>query len=117
MLKKIEGRYNRGAQVQAFKEELERMITEYGWQDKAVHPYSYPMPLTTILGYLKDYDRCTSGSRDYIISLANGLAGILNAWEEYEKAPKIAVRMIKTGKIAHILESDLDMFEGVAERI
>lgn len=117
MLKKITGRYNRGAQVKEFTEELERMITEYGWQDKFVHPYSYAMPLTKILGYLKDYHRCTEGSKDYIVTLANWAVEMLNSWEEYEKAPKIAVRVIKTGQVLNIMESDLDMFEGLVERI
>ena len=117
MLNKITGRYNHRSQVLAFITEAERMISQYGWQNKVVHPHSYAMPITEIIGYLKDYDICTEGSREYAIQLANGLADIMNAWEAHELAPNVMVRIIKSGKVVKITKADLDMFEGLIEVI
>lgn len=117
MLEKIEGRYGRTEQVEAFVKEAERMIQCYGWEKEVVHPYSFAMPITQIVGYLKDWDVMTSGSRDYCVELANGLVPILNAWEERMEAPKVAVRIKSTGKVVEITESDLELFEGLYELI
>lgn len=111
MLNKIERR----ADVDEFIKIAENMITKYGWQEKTVHPYSFSMKVTKIIDDLKDYDRCTKGSKEYLISLANGLAPILNSWEEYENAEKITVRVKKSGKIAQILAEDLDAFSDLVE--
>lgn len=117
MLNKITGRYNHRTQVMAYITEAERMISKYGWQNMVVHPHSYAMPITEIIGYLKDYDICTEGSREYAIQLANGLADIMNAWEAHELAPKKTCRIIKSGKVVKINDNDLDMFEGLIEVI
>lgn len=117
MLEKIEGRYGRTEQVEAFVKEAERMIQCYGWEREVVHPYSYAMPITQIIGYLKYWDVMTSGSRDECVFLANGLVPILNAWEDRAEAPKVAVRIKSTGKVVQIPESDLAIFEGLYELI
>ena len=104
MLQKITGRYGLQAQVESFIKEAERMVQEYGWQEWTVHPYSFPMKITKIVDDLKDYDRCTKGSKEYLIQLANGLAEIMNAWEEREKAPKIRVMVLDSGKVIEIEE-------------
>lgn len=74
---------------QKFIREADRMISEYGWQDKVVHPWSYPIKITSIIDDLRDYDSCTIGSKHQIISLVNGLADILNEWEKVELEPKV----------------------------
>lgn len=117
MLNKIEGRYGRTEQVEAFVKEAERMIATYGWEKEVVHPYSYAMPITQIIGYLKDWDVMTSGSRDYCVLLANGLVPILNAWEARAKEPKTAVRIKSTGKVVELPESELVILEGLYELI
>ena len=117
MLNKIEGRYGRTEQVEAFVKEAERMIERYGWEKEVVHPYSFAMPITQIIGYLKDWDVMTSGSRDYCVTLANGLVPILNAWEARAEEPRKTVRIKSTGKIVDIPESDLAIFEGLYELI
>lgn len=88
MLNELRSGYMRacGYDVDAFVAEAERMIEQYGWQERTVHPYSFPMKITKIIADLKDYDNCTSGSKDYLIALANGLAEIMNKWEEAEEA-------------------------------
>lgn len=113
MLKEIK----RSPDVAEFIATAENMIAKYGWQDKTVHPYSFPMKVTKIIEDLKDYDRCTEESKDYLIALANGLAPIMNSWEEYEHAEKITVRIKKSGKITKILASDLEMFADLVEAI
>ena len=113
MLKEIK----RSSDVAEFIATAENMITQYGWQNKTVHPYSFPMKVTKIIEDLKDSDRCTEGSKDYLIALANGLAPIMNSWEEYEHAEKITVRIKKSGKIIKILASDLEMFADLVEAI
>ena len=97
MLKEIKG-YFLGEQVEEFVKEAERMIELYGWQDMITHPYpNCPVKVTKIIADLKDYDRCTRGSKEYLVMLANGLGKIMNKWEEYEQQPKIMVRILKTG--------------------
>lgn len=93
------------------------MVNKYGWQDRMVYPYSFGMKVTKILEDMNDFDRCTSGSKEYLVSLFNGLVDILNAWERDELEEKIEVRIITSGKVIKINKKDLDMFEGLVEAI
>ena len=63
-------------------------------------PYSFPVKVTKIVNDFREFDRCTSGSKCYLIELVNGLADILNAWERTELAPK--VRMLIRGKVKDV---------------
>ena len=96
MLKEIKG-YFAGEQVKEFVKEAERMIEEYGWHDRTVRPYNFNMPVTKIINDLKDYDICTEGSKEYLVTLANGLAEIMNSWENQHKEATIKA-VILTGK-------------------
>lgn len=98
------GRYQiaTSGEVRAFIKEASGMVEKYGWQDRTVMPYSYPEKVTKIINELRDYDRCTHGSKLYLIALANGLAEIMEAWERHELEPKMTVRSKKTGKIVEI---------------
>ena len=98
-------------------EEAEKTIIQNSWQDRKVHPYGFAMPVSKIISDCKDFDRCTDGSKEYLMSLANGFKEILDAWVEHDLLPKIKVRIIKSGKIVEIAESDFDMFDGLVERI
>ena len=108
MLNRISGR-RWSAQVDAFVKEADRMIREYGWQDKEVYPYSYPVPVTEIVDSLRDFDSCTRSSQGYLVDLANGLAGIMNSWETYEKMPKRSVRDVETGHVFSVSEEMAEM--------
>lgn len=101
----------------AFLAEAERMISEYGWQDMSVHPYGYPVKVTKILNDFRDFDICTKGSKEYLILLVNGLAEIMNAWEDYEMEPKVTIRVIENGKTVETDEkmARLLIAEGAAE--
>ena len=111
MLKKLEGYIITSDSVKEFVKEAERMIRRYGWQDATVHPYEFPMKVTKIIRNLKDYDKCTRCSKDYLVDLANGLARIMNKWEECEQEEKITVRIIKgasEGKVLTMAKSLAD---------
>ena len=86
-------------EVKAFVDEAERMIEKYGWQDRTMMPFSWADNVMKLIGYVKDYERCSFGSKQYLITLANGMIDVLMAWEKQELAPKIAVRIVKTGVI------------------
>ena len=106
------------AELMHFIKRADRMVKVYGWGDKVTHPYpNVPMKVTEILDECREYDKCTPGSQEYLICLADGLRRIVEAWERYELAPKIKVRSKKTGKIALILKEDLDMFVDLVEVI
>ena len=105
MLKKITDNYFKREQVFAYIAEMERMVNKYGWHDMIVHPYpNCPLKVTKILSDLRDYDNCTKGSKEYLVTLANGLADILNKWEEYENQPLVSVRVLKTGVVKMLRE-------------
>ena len=116
MLKEIKSRYHVRIEMFELIDEAERMIAKYGWEERTVYPYSFPMKVTKIIAECKDFDICTSGTREYLVQLANGLVPILNAWEDHENRPKIDVRILATGKIVSV-EKDIGMVfieEGLA---
>lgn len=118
MLNKIKRTYwyMASGEMENFVREAEKMVERYGWADRVVHPYpNCPVKVTKIIEDCKDYSRCTSGSKEYLITLVNGLVPILNSWEEQENEPKVSVRIRKTGEVVRIAQSDLDMFEGLYE--
>lgn len=103
----------------AFIAEAERMIEDYGWEDREVFPYNFPIKVTKILGDFKDFDRCTSGSKEYLIHMVNGLAEIMNAWEDYEMLPKVKILVLESEKVVEVSEDMAKMLvkENVAKRI
>ena len=116
MLKMVRGG---SSEMASFVREAERMVRAYGWENAEVHPYSYAMKVTKVIADLKDYDVCTDCTKDYLVSLANGLARILTKWEEYEAEPKVTVRVIESGKeisCRKSFASDL-VEEGVCEYV
>lgn len=75
----------------AFVKEGWRMVKQYGWYDKVVYPYSFPVKVTKLLHEIADYGKCTEGSKAYLNSMANGLGDILNHWEAYEQEEDVEV--------------------------
>lgn len=82
MLNKIDNR-NASKQVRAFVKEAKRMVNAYGWQNRVVYPYSFPMKVTEAIEEISDYDCYTNESKAMLRKLANGLADVLNSWESY----------------------------------
>lgn len=81
--------------------EAEEMIKKYGWEDRNVHPFERPINIGKVIEYLRDYEECTVDSKWYLLDYANGLAKIMNVWEEQEKT-YITVRSISSGKTVKI---------------
>ena len=108
------------AERQSFIDEAERMIREYGWQDRTVMPWAgVQLNITKIINDLKDLDNMTNCSKSYMIALANGLADRMNSWEEYERMPKVQVRSLKSGRILAIDEwfANALIADGMAVRV
>lgn len=97
MLQRIDKRYGVAEILEAQVAEAERMIERYGWQKMTISPYGYAEPLMRYIGWMKDYRNCTDGSKDTLIAVWNGMADILNAWEQSEKERTVRV-VILTGK-------------------
>lgn len=120
MLQKISrNRATRRKEVLAFINEADRMISTYGWEEKTVFPYSFPVKVTKIIDDLRCFDNCSESSKDYLVSLANGLPNLMNHWEERELEPQVRVRFTNTGREKTIPQSDVDtfteLFEGFIE--
>ena len=101
----------------AWVAEADRMIAEHGWQEKTVAPYGFATKVTEIVDRVRDYDSYEAGSRGIIYAEAKGLTRVLNAWEEYEKAPKVEVRRKSDGKVGKILIEDLPLFGELVEAV
>ena len=105
--------------IDALADEMDRMVERYGWQDRTVMPWAgVKMSVAEITRNMRDYRRCSKGSKLYLIDLANGLVDIMNAWEAHELEPKMQIRT-KNGKV-HTLSvemAQLMIAEGCAEAI
>lgn len=105
-------------ELMLFVSKADAIIKKYGWEHRKTHPYpNCPIDAIKIINDCKGYDKCTKCSQDYLLALATGFEEILNAWVEYEEAPKIKVRIKSSGKVVEILKDDLDMFADVVEVI
>lgn len=72
----------------------EALIERYGWQKMTISPYGYAEPLMKYIRWMKAYGDCTPGSKEDLIALWNGMADILNAWEQSEKERTVSVRLL-----------------------
>lgn len=104
--------------LKQFTLKAENIIHKYHWENKIVYPYANcPVSAMKIINECKDYDRCTTGSKEYLILLAEGFRKRLEAWIKYEEAPKVTVKIIASGKIKQILASDVEIFRDFIEVI
>ena len=105
-------------EVKSFVEEAERMVRIYGWEERDVFPWSVPEKVTKTIRYIADYPQCTFSSKQMLISLANGLVNVMNAWERTE-IEGVLVRVSKTGKIVKVMPEDAAMYVelGIGEAV
>ena len=96
--------------MREFVKEARRMVERYGWQDGTVTPYGFAVKVVEMLDRMADYDAYEKTSRSILRQEANGLVRILNKWEEYEKSPKVWVRVLRTGKVVQVPQTDVDLF-------
>ena len=110
------GKYTFNEDVAEYVKEARRMVSAYGWEEKEVYPYSYPEKVTKIIDMISDYPDCTTGTKYYLLDYANGLAKILNAWEDVE-LNGVPVRFLKTGKVHKVTaeEAEWMVYEGFCE--
>ena len=106
----LRGIYNR-EDVKPFVSEAERMIADYGWEDRTVMPYSRPEKISRLLRRISQYDRCTEDSRWLLEAEANGLAEIMNHWEVTELTG-VGIIIIETGKYRKIERDFADELVG-----
>lgn len=96
-------------EVKAFVKEAEGMVNKYGWQDRTVTPWGYAEKVTKTISYISDFGRCTFSSKQMLITLANGLAKVLNAWEEQELTG-VELRSVKTGKVVKVDPAMVELY-------
>ena len=96
-------------EVEAFVKEARHMVNHYGWADRTVTPWGYVEKVTKTINDIADYRRCTFSSKQMLITLANGLARVMNAWEQQELTG-ITLRSIKTGKVVKVDECIVDLY-------
>lgn len=86
--------------LMAFIREAEQIAMEKDWMNRKTYPYpSTPMTVKQLLSECRDYDRCTSGSKAYLICLAEGYRQIFERWIYYDALPKVKVRRKDNGKV------------------
>lgn len=118
MLKKIEGRYWVREQMMDFIKTADEMIEKYGWQNMTIAPYQHAEPIMKVMGWLKDYDLCTSGSKETLVLIANGMVNVLNAWEKHEADKTVKVRLLTgkhKGEERMVSPEFVEMMEGLVE--
>jgi hypothetical protein len=94
MLQKIAKRYGVAEMLEAQVAEAEQMIERYGWQKMTIAPYGHAEPLMRYIEWMKDYRNCTDGSKDTLIAVWNGMADVLNAWEQSAKERTVRVTIL-----------------------
>lgn len=107
-------------QVETLADEMDRLVEKYGWQERTVMPWAgVKMTVAEITRNMRDYSKCTKGSKLYLIDLANGLVEIMNAWERQELEEKTEIRLKNSGKVVKVgVEMALEFIkEGYAEAV
>ncbi len=60
--------------------ELKSIVSQYGFGDWIIRPYSFNMTVNEFLEGYDDFDKCSFPSRGVMISEVNGFINILNKW-------------------------------------
>lgn len=128
MLNKITKGTDINNQVKEFVKEADRMVNLYGWGDRSTFPYRFAVPVVDTINELREFDKYTKASQAYLVSLANGFADVLNAWEKNAKEQQLE-RVYCLNKDGHqlgnytkseaesVLETIKNMDESLAEQI
>ena len=80
-----------------WSDEAAALIHKYGWEDRSVWPWEYPIPVTQIVNDIHGAKQCSFGSQRELYLLAKGLTDILNKWEEKELTG-ITLKNLRTGE-------------------
>ncbi len=77
------------------------LVHKYGWEDRNVYPWSYPINVLKLISEVSDAPHCTYGSKVELYQLAKGLTRIFNSWENTE-VNGMTLKNLRTGKIFKI---------------
>lgn len=80
--------------------EARQISDKYGFGAWKVAPYSYWLPVNEMFGWFKDYDNCTSGSKNQMYLELKGLLDTLKEWERQTLLPK--VKIICKGQVIEV---------------
>lgn len=80
--------------------EARQISDKYGFGAWKVAPYSYWLPVDEMFGWFKDYDNCTSGSKNQMYLELKGLLDTLKEWERQTLLPK--VKIICKGQVIEV---------------
>ena len=80
--------------------EARQISDKYGFGAWKVAPYSYWLPVDEMFGWFKDYDNCTSGSKNQMYLELKGLLDTLREWERQTLLPK--VKIICKGQVIEV---------------
>ena len=80
--------------------EAKQISDKYGFGAWKVAPYSYWLPVNEMFGWFKDYDNCTSGSKNQMYLELKGLLDTLKEWERQTLLPK--VKIICKGQVIEV---------------
>ena len=87
--------------------EIKQLVSEYGFEERAVFPYSFKMTVEELVDGWTDFARCSFSSKQIMIQEMNGFIDVLNKWVEQENEPQVTVRLTN-GKVKDIPESYVD---------
>ena len=96
-------------EVNEFVNEAKDMVKKYGWEERTVAPWGYAENVMKTIDYIADFKSCTFSSKQMLITLANGLAKVMNTWEERELYG-ISIKSVKTGKISKVEKDMVDFY-------
>lgn len=73
-------KYTTAPEVAAFAKAARTICEENGWMGRNTYPYSYPVRASEIIEQLESFEECTSGTKLYLMQLANGFMDVLEMW-------------------------------------
>lgn len=85
-------------------DEMKSVVDTYGWELEKLSPYGYDIKIGDLLKSWEAFDKCTSMSKEIMISEINGTIEILNHWVSLKKENQVNVTLIN-GKTMTVAES------------
>lgn len=105
-------------EVKGFVQKANEMVIKYHWQKRTVCPWGRPEKITRMLDYISDFPQSTFSTKQLLISLANGLADVLNNWERVELKSGLAIKFLSNGEVVSVPREYAELYIslGIAEK-
>lgn len=97
MVEKLK-KYMTTKEVEDKVHEIMDYVINYGWEERTIHPYNYPIKVIDLLKNVEFYEDYTAASKRLFIAEVNGFIDILNKWIEQENEPKVTIRFLVGNK-------------------